>query len=76
VHIDPFYQCHHCVYLNAFGLLEEAAQSVMDDREQQVINLLIQHRTLLVQIALKLLHTEVLESEEFNRLLGKDKKAA
>ena len=44
------------------------------DREQQVKNLLIKLRTLLVQIAMIHLHTEVKEGEEFNRLPGKAKK--
>jgi hypothetical protein len=54
----------------------EIRRASQTDREQQGINLLIRPRALLVQITLKLLRAEVKESDEFYRLLGKDKNAS
>jgi cell division protease FtsH len=53
--------------------LDEEVKSILEEREQHVRNLLVQHRAILEQIAQKLLQTEVMDSEEFYRMLGEGK---
>jgi len=52
--------------------LDEEIKSILEDRERHVRTLLTQHRKKLEQIAQKLMQTEVMDGEEFYRLLGAD----
>lgn len=49
--------------------LDEEIKSILKEREQHVRTILIQRRTLLEKIAQKLMQTEVIDGEEFYRLL-------
>jgi len=56
--------------------LDEEVKGILEEREQHVRNLLMQHRAILEQIAQKLLQTEVMDSEEFYRMLEEAKKSS
>ncbi len=49
--------------------LDEEIKGILEERQQHVRTLLTQHRVLLEQIAQKLMQTEVMDGEEFYRLL-------
>jgi cell division protease FtsH len=55
--------------------LDEEIKSILEDRERHVRTLLTQHRKMLEQIAQKLMQTEVMDGEEFYRLLEQAKNA-
>jgi cell division protease FtsH len=53
--------------------LDEEVKGILEEREQHVRNILMQHRVILEQIAQKLLQTEVMDSEEFYRMVEEAK---